>query len=131
MAIEDQVEQVLKESSPKADAVKALIDVKKRVVGEDSDVEVKTDLTRDDVSVHSLLDTMSNILEMTPQQFNSKCILAELVHKKERKLISKDRMSRREIVDVARNPDQQILAGTQGQDQSFLKRFFTSRKNVQ
>lgn len=130
-SIDQNINEMLKDDNPAAEAVNALIKVRKRKAGEDSEVELKTDLSEDEIKIHTVLGVLSNLIEMKPQDFTKKCILSEVIDKKERKSLSKDRKSRLEIVEVAKQPDVNMPLGTQSGNESFIKRFFTSRKNKQ
>ncbi len=127
-SIDQNINDILKEENPTAEAVKALIKVEKRVAGQDSEVELKTDLTEDEIKIHTVLGVLSNLIEMKAEDFNSKCILSDVIEKKERKSLSKDRKSRLEIVEVARHPDMN-MGFSDGGNESFIKRFFSSRKD--
>lgn len=127
--IDENIDELLKEENPTAEAVKALIKVRTREAGQDSEVELKTDLSEDEIKIHTVLGVLSNIIEMKPEDFTKKCILSDVIDKKERKSLSKDRKSRLEIVEVARQPDVNMPLGTQSGNESFIKRFFTSKKD--
>lgn len=128
--IDDNLDELFKEENPTAEAVKSLINVKSRKVGEPSEVELKTDLSDDEVKLHTVLSTIHNILEAKPDKFNKECILLNVIESKERKALSKNRLSRSEIVQVARQPDMNMgMMGEMPQKQGFIKRFLTSRKN--
>ena len=86
---------------------------------------MKTDLDDNAVVIHTAVDMMNRILDMSKKDFTENIITQDLVQIKERKLLSKGRKSRREIVEVARNPDQNVFEGDQSQ--SFVKRMFTPR----
>jgi hypothetical protein len=128
-SIDQNINEMLKDDNPTAEAVKALIKVNKREAGQDSEVELKTDLSADEIKIHTVLGVLSNLIEMKPADFTKKCILSEVIDKKERKSLSKDRKSRLEIVEVARQPDVSMPLGTQSGNESFVKKFFTSRKD--
>lgn len=129
MTIDTAVDNIIENRTPQRDAVNALIRIARRKSGEvDSDVEIKTDLTADDASVHTAVDVLGGILDMNDKQFTQQNFISQIVNKKERKLISKDRQSRKEIVDVARNPDMPILSGEEQQKRGLISRFFTPRK---
>ena len=127
--IDENINDILKEDNPTADAVNALIKVRERKAGEDSEVELKTDLTEDEIKIHTVLAALSNLIEMSPSDFSKKCILSQIIEKKERKSLSKNRLSRQEIVQVAKQPDMN-MGGMGGGDESFVKKFFTSKKDV-
>ena len=91
-------------------------------------MELKTDLDPDEIKIHTVLGALSNILETSELKFSEECILPQVIEKKERKSISKYRKSREEIVRVARQPDMNMQPEQQ-QNQSFVKRLFTSKKN--
>jgi hypothetical protein len=126
--IDQSINEILKDDNPTAEAVSALIKVKDREAGKDSEVELKTDLSEDEIKVHTVLGVLSNLIEMKPEDFTKKCILSKVIEKKERKSLSKDRKSRLEIVEVARHPDMNLLQQPTG-NESFVKRFFTSKKD--
>lgn len=128
--LDDFTDQILNEESATGEAIKSLINVKDRETGKSSEVELKTDLTDDEVKVHTVLDVLSSTLEMDEQKFSTNCILSNVIEKKERKALSKNRQSRSEIVAVARHPDMNTFMNQDlMQRQGFIKRFFTSRKN--
>jgi hypothetical protein len=128
-SLDDVTEQVINESNPQGEAVTALIESKPRETGEASDIELKTDLNGlDEVNLHTTLDILGNILEMPIAKFNSSCIISDIIHRRERKLLSLNRKSRAEIVNVARNPDMNMMQSEQ--NESFIKRFFTGRRNT-
>jgi len=128
-SIDQNINDILKDENPTAQAVNALIKVGDREAGKDSEVELKTDLTVDEIKIHTVLGVLSNLIEMNPDDFTKKCILSEVIEKKERKSLSKDRKSRLEIVEVARQPDVNMPLGTNAGNESFVKRFFTSKKD--
>lgn len=129
-SIEDTIDKVLKEETAQGEAVKSLITVKEREVGKlGSDIELKTDLDEKGVCLHTAVDMMSNILEMDKASFRKNCIIGNLTHLKERKLLSKDRKSRQEIVEVAKNPDMNLMQ--EPMQQSAVRRFFTGRRMQQ
>lgn len=127
--IDENINEILKDENPTAQAVNALIKVEDREAGKDSDVELKTDLNEDEIKIHTVLGVLSNLIEMKPEDFTKKCILSKVIEKKERKSLSKDRKSRLEIVEVARHPDVNMMAQPTG-NESFIKKFFTSKKDV-
>lgn len=129
MTLDDSVQdEFLKPDNPTGEAIKSLLNVKGRKKGEvDTEVETKTDLDLDDVKIHTNVDLLSSFLEFTPEDFASHNVLSQLVTKKERKLISKDRLSRREIVEVARAPEMMPMGGD-SQNNSWFNRWFKSRR---
>lgn len=129
--LDEKITSMIREENPTADAVKSLINVADRKAGKvGSDIELKTDLSDEQVCIHTAVDMMTNILEMRPDKFNKDCVIGDLVNLKERKLLSLDRKSRNEIVEIARHPDliQQDSTNQQG---GFVRKLFTSRKNRQ
>lgn len=128
-SLDEYTDKILQEENPTAKAVDALINVDDREAGKSSEVELKTDLTENEVKMHTVLDTLSTTLEMSEKVFSAKSILASVIEKKERKSLSKNRMSRSEIVTVARQPDMNLGFGEPHQKQGFIKRFFTSKND--
>ncbi len=128
--LDEKLDKFLSEDSPSARAVNALVDVKSndKENNFDTNVEVKTDLTSDLVRLHSAGEILGIILELNEEDFVKKNIITLLINKLERKLISKDRKSREEIVAVARQPDQQNFIGEGGARDGVMKRMFTPRK---
>jgi hypothetical protein len=121
--LDERTEKMLREENPQAEAVSSLINVKKRTQGENSEVELKTEIPNDLIlNLHTSLDVVGNWLEQT---FGESCILTELVHKRERKSISLRRQSRAEIVAVARSPD--INMSQMGMEEGMIRKFFTPR----
>ena len=126
-SLDESVEKLLKEENPQAEAVKHLVSVKERETGQlSTDVELKTDLTEQQIKDHSIMAILNNAIEMSSKEFKETCILGNLINAIERKSISKDRKSRAEIVAVARNPDTNIHEGNM--KQSFMKRLFSPNK---
>lgn len=123
--LSDLIEGALKEESPTAEAVKTLIRVEKREKGKDSDIELKTDLDKNAVCIHTAIDILNKVLESPEKDFEKMSVLGDLVNRKERKLLSKDRKSRQEIVDISKQPEQ--IQNNDLRD-SGIKRFFTPRK---
>ena len=130
MPIEDEVEGILKDESAQAKAVSSLIDVKDRVNNKiGSDIELKTDLdTEKEVCNHTVVDLINVALSLDDNDANSHLISEDLVTIKERKLLSKGRKSRMEIVEISRQPDMNMMGDNQ--NQGFMKRLFTSRKQI-
>lgn len=124
--IDDTVEKFIKQDNPQSTAVKHLVDVRERDKNKlGTDVELKTDLTSDQIITHSVMAVVNSALEMSEDEFNNSCILGDLIDTIERKSISKDRKSRGEIVAVAKSPDTNITEGNV--KQSFMKRFFSPK----
>ena len=111
MAIDESIEGIIREETAQSKAVSTLIDVKKDKHGElGSDIELKTDLTADQINIHTAGDMLGLFLEMTEKKFSESAnIMRQLIKLKERKSLSKDRKSRGEIVDIARNPDMNMM----------------------
>jgi hypothetical protein len=108
--LDDEVEGEIRDESPQTKAVSALIDIKERSVdskGKTSrgDVELKTDLTDQDTCSHTVVEFMNELLRFDRGKSHDFDIAGVLVEKKERKLLSLNRKSRIEIVNVARQPD--------------------------
>ena len=123
-SLDDIAETLLKEENPTAEAVNALIKVRDKERNKPSDVELKTDLSDDEVKIHSVLSVLNTALE---GNFKKTFILGGLIESKERKALSKDRKSRTEIVEVARRPDVNTFEqNTRGE--GFIKKMFTPRK---
>ncbi len=121
MGIEDDIENIIKDDNAASLAVKSLIEVDDRQSGKlGSDIELKTDLDFKQVCIHTAAGMLNNILEMDKDKFNSECILGNLVEMKERKLLSKDRESRLEIVNVAKQPETIMQDGST----NFVKKMF-------
>lgn len=126
MALDADVENVMKEENPQSIAVKSLINVKGRDHKKlETDIELKTDLTDNDVANHSVLAVLNHVLESGKDDFRSKTILGNLINTKERKLISKDRKGRGEIVDLAKTPEQPIV--TNSSDVGMFKKLFIGK----
>lgn len=124
----EEENQIINEESAQAEAVRNLITVKKDKKNGKTDVESKTDLTDDDVRIHSVLHTLNDTLDMALPS-SDKCILGRLIDRKEIKLWSKDRKSREEIVAISRQPDMNQIDMIEGQQKrGLLKRLFTPRK---
>lgn len=126
-SIEDKLENFMNEQSPTSMAVRSLVDVKKNKSGEtDTDIELKTDLDDKNIKLHTKAMVMNDFLESV----FGESIIKTVVNIKERKLVSKDRGSRREIVEVARNPDMNMIQGQE--NMGFMKRLVTPRnKRIQ
>ena len=129
MPIDEKIDQMFREDNPTGEAVKSLITVNDRVKGKGSEVELKTDLTDDEVKLHTVLESLGLIIELGEENFSKQCFLLNLVEKKERKALSKNRMSRSEIVQVARHPDQMMMPGMEQQNPGMVKRFFMRKRN--
>jgi hypothetical protein len=112
--LDDEVEGEIRDESPQTKAVSALIDIKERSVdskGKTSrgDVELKTDLTDQDTCSHTVVEFMNELLRFDRGKSHDFDIAGVLVEKKERKLLSLNRKSRIEIVNVARQPDVSMM----------------------
>lgn len=129
MVLDKEIEKILNEPNPQADAVNSLIKVEKRTIGDmDSDIEIKTDLSEKEVNAHVIVDLIHSLLEMAPSDFAKHSILGDLVNKRERKLLSKDRKSRTEIVEIARHPDTANIISSPMQSQGAVQKFFRPHK---
>lgn len=125
--IDESIENAIKEESAQTKAVSSLLEVKPKIKGVlGSDIELKTDLSENEVKLHTAVDIMDHILSMNKKEFSHAPLLGKLTNLKERKALSKNRKSRGEIVDVARSPDQQFINDASGG--GFVKRFLTPRK---
>lgn len=123
MTIDESIEGLIKEENPQAEAVRTLINVRDKIKDKlGSDIELKTDLTEKDVIIHTGVDMLNRIL--STKDFDKTIITEDLVQLKERKLVSKNRLSRKEIVEVARNPDMNMVDSPR---ESFVKRMFSPR----
>lgn len=122
--IEDVIKESLKNKTASLLAVETLVNVRTKAKDSEdfgSDVELKTDLSEREVIVHSLLDEISRILNMTPAEFKQDIVVPKMVERKERKLLSKNRKSREEVVRVAKPED------TEQQQRGFLSRLFSPK----
>ena len=119
-SLDDNIDSFLKEENAQNTAVNSL--VKSNDI--DSPIEMKTDLTEEDIVIHSVGATINKTLNELYGKGKQKCILGDLIEIKERKLISKNRQSRNEIVQVARNPDTTNIMGTSDNNTQGLKGFF-------
>lgn len=128
MAIDDSIEGILKESSPQGDAVKALISVEKRNIKDpDTDVELKTDLSSDEIKIHTMMNVIDSMIQQ--KDWGKVSVFSDLINKKERKALSKNRGSRQEIVAVARNPDLNMHdAASDTAPLSFIQRMFRPKQ---
>lgn len=126
----DALDGMYEEKTATAQAVESLINVSPKLRGKDSDVELKTDLSLDQVKIHSTLDVLGKAIEMTPKEFKATCILPMVIEKLERKSLSKNRLSRQEIVNVARQPDMSMGMDMQEQNvkKGFIKGLFRPRQ---
>lgn len=125
-SIDDDIEKLLKEETAQSQAVKSLIEVREKKKGEvGSEIELKTDLDKNQVCIHTAVDMITNIIDMDEKEFTDKCIIGNLINLKERKLLSKDRKSRTEIVEVAKTPDMMF---NQEPQQGFVRNLFRSRR---
>jgi hypothetical protein len=123
--------EVLKPENPTGEAIKSLIKALPSKRAEDSDVELKTELEgNNEVRGHALLSVCSKILEMSEKDFNESCIIGQLVDKKERKAWSKNRKSRMEIVEIARQPEIPRDAITDARKEGFFRKLFTPRNKA-
>lgn len=124
MGLDDDIEGIVKEDTPMGKAVESLITVKPRETAGPSDVELKTELSEADVCNHTRAAIIGRALEL--KSLIGPNIIAEIIEVKERKLISKDRGSRKEIVEIARNPDNVIA--TEQQKGGFINKLFRPQR---
>lgn len=125
--LDDTVDQVISDESASAEAIRSLIKVEKTQKGDDTEIELKTELSDDEVKIHSIIDIFGRVLESNEKTFGSKSIFPMIVEKLERKALSKRRKSREEIVAVARQPDMNQNEFNVGNESAF-KRFFMGRR---
>lgn len=127
-SLDDAIQGVLRQEDATSRAVTSLISVKEKEQGKiGSDIEIKTDLETDkEVCVHSIVDFSDVVLNMNEEIFRNQTIAGIITTIKERKLLSKGRKSRMEIVEISRQPDMNL--GTEQQKAGFLARMFSSRK---
>lgn len=125
--LDEHIEELIRDETAQSKAVKSLIEIKpKNKADFGSDIEVKTDLDDKQVCIHTAGDMLQTFL--SSKSFKDMNIISDLIQIKERKLLSKNRKSRQEIVDVARSPDMTMMQpDSQG---NFVKRLFTSRKQM-
>lgn len=125
--LDEHIDEIIREESAQGRAVKSLIEIKEKKKDKlGSDIEVKTDLDEKQVCVHTAADMLQ--LFLSSKSFKNMNIVSDLVELKERKLLSKNRESRREIVEVARTPDMQMI--NPEQQGNFVQKLFTSRKKL-
>ena len=122
-SLDDNIDSFLKEENAQNTAVNSLV----KSNDKDSPIEMKTDLTEEDIVIHSVGATINKTLNELYGKGKQQCILGDLIEIKERKLISKNRQSRNEIVQVARNPDTTNIMGTSDNNAQGLKGFFKPR----
>jgi hypothetical protein len=129
MVIEES--DIIKPDNPTGDAIKSLIRVKPTERAKDSDVELKTELEgNNEVRGHALLSTCSKVLEMSEAEFSGSIIIGQLIDKKERKAWSKNRRSRSEIVEIARQPEIPRDSLVDARKEGFFRKLFTPRNRV-
>lgn len=123
--LDEQADQILKEENATAEAVKSLIQIDDN---KPHDVELKTDLTERQIITHSVLSILGDTIQAGSSKFEDIDILNEMVTKIERKSWSKNRRSRTEIVEIARQPEQRLDMGGDQRRQGFLSRLFAPRR---
>lgn len=128
MTLDEKTEAILQDENPTATAVKSLIDVKDRVKGKTSNVELKTDLTDNEVKIHSVLAVLNDTIDNGEKEFDKSCVLGTLIERKERKALSKDRKSRQEIVSVAKQPEFGDMESVR--KESMVRKLFTPRRGI-
>lgn len=129
--IDDKIEQIIHEESANAEAIRSLINVKDRRKGKNSDVELKTDFINEEQLInHTKGAVIGRVLEMNKSDFAKSNFFMELIETKERKSISRNRLSRREIVELSRVPDPPALFDVPPveQKQGFFKKLFTPKQ---
>jgi len=88
-----------------------------------TEVELKTDLTEEEVIIHTICDEVGKIFSGDgTEDFSKVNILQRCVERKERKLLSKGRQSRSEVVAVARAREDSNTT-----NEGFFKKLFTPR----
>jgi hypothetical protein len=127
------LETVIRDSNTPKDAgfiaVEHLVTVKPREKNPREDhvgteIELKTDLSNEMVMVHTAGDFIGMLSMIKDKDdFRDMNVLQILIERKERKLLSLDRKSRLEVVDVARPQTN----GNDQQAQSFIRRMFSPR----
>ncbi len=125
MKEDESLDELIKEDSAQSQAVRSLISVKDRKAGQGSEIELKTELTKQEAALHTSAQIMGDLLR--DKKLTDLDILGKIVTLKERKNLSLDRKSRKEIVEVARTPDMPLVSGME--NAGMVKRFFTSRRN--
>jgi hypothetical protein len=127
MALETVIRDSMTPKDAGVIAVEHLVSVKKpesRKEDFGTEIELKTELSEMDVFVHTVCDEVNRWLSLSKEDDMANInVLGTIVERKERKLLSKGRKSRSEIVEVAR-PQQQ---GDNAQTQNFIRRLFTPR----
>jgi hypothetical protein len=131
MSLDEKTEQLLNDEDATATAVKSLINVDDRAKGKPSKIELKTDLTENEVKIHSVLAVLNDVIDNGETKFKESCILGTLIERKERKALSKNRLSRGEIVAVAKQPDINGDMGNQMVKENMAKRLFMSQRGNQ
>ena len=127
--LDDEIREISNEDTATAEAVKSLINVAPGPKGR-AEIELKSDMTEDEVKVHSILAIINTAIQATPGEFGRDCILGALIEKKERKSLSKNRLSRSEIVAVAKHPDMPSDFEYEARKQGFLRRLFTRKESA-
>lgn len=125
--LERLADELSRDEAPTARAIKSLIEVKKPLAGEDSEIELKTDISDDEQKIHAILSILSQAITK-PDMMAGECILSPVINKLQRLALSKSRKSREEIVAVARQPDMNML-GLPPPEQGMVRSFFSSRRN--
>ena len=128
MTLDEKTEQLLNDEDATATAVKSLINVEDNVKGKPSSVELKTDLTENEVKIHAVLAVLNDVIDNGEVSFKKTCVLGGLIERKERKALSKNRLSRGEIVAVAKRPDINGDMGQQIVKENMAKKLFVSQR---
>lgn len=122
-AISEDREEVINEATAKDKAVESLINVAPKMKGKNSEVELKTDLTEADVCLHTQAAMLGKMIDLIDKPLEkAEELITDVIETKERKLLSKDRRSRLEIVEIAKSPETFMAAGEE--NRGFLSRFF-------
>jgi len=130
-SIDESIDQILNDKPAQTEAVQSLIRVSDKVSGTlGSDIELKTDLSPTEICLHTAVDMLAHFLAMSPDQFQKAPILEKLTTLKERKNLSKNRLSRREIVEVAKTPEMNF-GGMGEMGGGMVNNWFKSKKNRQ
>jgi hypothetical protein len=119
--LEDTIKGAMQEKNAGVIAVETLTSVKDKGIKDfGSDVEIKTELNQNECLAHALVDEISLWLNMNSNDFMNTDVLSSLIQRKERKLLSKDRKSRGEVVEVAR-----ARMTEENEQKTFMKRMFS------
>lgn len=73
MTLDNLAEGIINDTNAQAEAVKTLISAKRTEKGGDSEIELKTDLSIDEVKIHSVLATLNRVMEDPVTDFKKHC----------------------------------------------------------